>query len=168
MKINQQGQALLELTIATGLALMVVTALTITTIIGLRNSQFAQNQLQATKLAQEGLEIVRTIRDRDYTVCLEIDNVYKWSDLRNKNFSTPRSLVIEKNVSSCPLGAGINTSPLWLKSTPTPEIIGNFKREIFIQGNSSLNKNIQITSRVSWTDFSGTHKSELVTKLSTI
>jgi DNA-binding NarL/FixJ family response regulator len=45
-----------------GVAIIVVGALTFATIASLRNAQFSQNQAQATKLAQEGLEKVKSLK----------------------------------------------------------------------------------------------------------
>jgi hypothetical protein len=64
----QQGQTLLEVAMALGIALIIISALTIVTLEGLKNSQFSQNQTQATQLAQEGLEKVKSMRDRDYSI----------------------------------------------------------------------------------------------------
>ena len=59
---SHKGQSLLELVVSVGLLVVVVTALAVTMINGLRNSQFSQNQSQATKLAQEGLDGVKNVK----------------------------------------------------------------------------------------------------------
>lgn len=66
--INENGQSLLELVIVIAVMVVVIGALTFATIASLRNAQFSKNQAQATKLAQEGLEWVRTGRDRNKSI----------------------------------------------------------------------------------------------------
>ena len=62
---SEAGQSLIELIVVTAVAVIVVGALTFATIASLRNAAFAKNQSQATKLAQDGLERMRSLRDRD-------------------------------------------------------------------------------------------------------
>lgn len=64
---SEKGQTLIELIVVIAVIIVVVAALTFATIASLRNANFSQNQAQATKLAQEGLEKVRILRDRDTT-----------------------------------------------------------------------------------------------------
>ena len=49
-------------------SVIVVGALVFAIIASLRNAQFSKNQSQATKLAQEGIEKVRSARDRGETI----------------------------------------------------------------------------------------------------
>src|SRR5689334_4691422 len=65
---NQKGQTLLELVVLVAIVVVVVSSLVFANILTSRNSQFSKNQSQATKLAQEALEKVRTLRDRDGTI----------------------------------------------------------------------------------------------------
>lgn len=62
---DSKGQSLMELVVVIAVMVVVVGALTFATIASLRNAQFSKNQAQATKLAQEALEWVRTGRDRN-------------------------------------------------------------------------------------------------------
>lgn len=159
---NQKGQSLLEIVIALGLALIISTGLIITTVNGLKNSQFSKNQAQATKYAQEAIDQVRTIRDRDYTVCGP-SNIDRFSDLWPVGVcSVACSYNLKKSSTDgyCP---GDKSSPIWLKDSSSPETIGNFKRQILID-TFALNQK-RVTVNVSWTDISGFHQSQLVTIL---
>ena len=79
---RQAGQSLLEVVIALAVIVIIVGALTFATISSIRNSQVAKNHAQATKLAQEGIEWVRTGRDRNQCIT-GMENtspaVYSWS-----------------------------------------------------------------------------------------
>lgn len=65
---SEKGQSLIEVIIAATVGIMVVSALTFATIFSLRNANFAKTSSQATKLAQEGIERVRTGRDRNMSI----------------------------------------------------------------------------------------------------
>src|SRR3989344_823335 len=76
--LNANGQSLLEVTVAVAIGTLVVAALTFATIFSLRNANFAKNSAQATKLAHEGIERVRSSRDRNQ--CIEgLTNVNSWN-----------------------------------------------------------------------------------------
>lgn len=159
MRINEHGETLLELTMAAGLAVLVIAALTITTIIGLRNSQLSQNQTQATKLAQEGLEKVRSLRSRNQTVCLVSNSPQNWDDLYASDFVKTE---FKFGGSGCPEPAtslAVSSAP---DLSPTNDL--PFTRRIYLEKSSS--NQITVTSLVSWTDYSGPHQTQLITILS--
>lgn len=167
MKVNNsKGQSLLELVIGLGLLTVVITVLTITTIGGLRNSQFSKNQTQATKLAQEGLEKVRAIRDRNYAVCGP-NNITNWSSIYTLNCSQTCPYILKTGAPSC----GSVSADFWLSYSAVPEAIMadgvNFNRLVSVKdfGNPSDITQKEITVTVSWTDLSGTHSSKLTTIL---
>ena len=62
---QSKGQTLLELIVVVTVGIVIVAALTFIIIFSLRNADLAKNQTQATKLAQEAVEKVRSIRDTD-------------------------------------------------------------------------------------------------------
>ncbi len=156
LKNNEYGQSLLEITISLGLAMIIVTALTLTTINGLKNSQLSQNQLQATKLAQEGLEKVREARDKncEFTISTKKYNWYGPDDVE-KIWSITTSAVKLK----------INTSACTLTESSTDITDGKFTRVITMSNDA---KNATFTSIVTWNDFSGPHNSTVTTVLSNI
>lgn len=61
------GQTLLEVLAALGAAVLVVGAITASVIAALSNTQFSKSQNIATQYAQQGMELVRQIRDNDWT-----------------------------------------------------------------------------------------------------
>lgn len=178
--VTERGQTLLEITISLGVAVVVVTALTIVTISGLRNSQFAQNQATATKLAQDWLEQVRSMRDQNATVCDPIRGVYNWNDLvtglyssspwNNNCGSSACYYVVRTNPpTGCTGNPNTTTATLLIPVTQnTPDTQGSFTRIVSIQnyGIPPDPRQKKVTSTVSWNDFSGPHSSILETILS--
>jgi len=163
---RQRGQALLEVTIAAGLAVIIITAIAITSIIGLRNSQFAQNQIQATKYAQEGLELVRAIQSRNCQVIIA-DQQYYWYD-DPEIFSERMVWDYRTDVTAVAYyKPNLNSTTCNLTAVTVPEPVdARFRRSIKLGIMSSSDSKFIVTSTVSWTDFSGDHQSQLVTILS--
>lgn len=63
MSNSHAGQTLLEVVVAVGIALVVVGALTVAATNAVRNASLSRNQTQATRLAQDGIETARALRD---------------------------------------------------------------------------------------------------------
>lgn len=166
--LNQTGQALIEVTIASGLAVVIISAIAITTIIGLRNSQFAQNQIQATKFAQEGIEQVRNVQNRN---CPLIDSTtyYYWYD--DQTISPPPANFVWLNLASLAslnFQVQVDATHCQLNSNPLPEKLLNsrFIRTISLDAVTGVSNKAKATVTVVWTDYSGSHQSQLVTILS--
>lgn len=165
-----KGESILELTIILGLIVIVISAVAFATVNGLRNSQFSKNQLQATKLAQELIEGVRTIRDRDYTVCGP-STIKLWSDLwTNPSCSGvgPCKYIL-KSSGICP--ATGTSDPFWLEPTAAAveTTVGGaaFKKIILISDFGGARQK-QVSAQVFWSDASGEHKSEIVTVIADV
>ena len=62
---NQKGQTLVEVLAGLGLILIVVTALIGMGVVALKASTSARNRTVAAKLANEGMEIARSVRDQN-------------------------------------------------------------------------------------------------------
>ena len=177
----QKGQTLLELIISVTLILIVITGVTILTVKGMQNSQFSRNQVQATKLAQEGIDKVRTIRDSNYTICgwTSSANTIASNGLWTVNCPSPNGCryTIQQTTGTC--ATTNDTSNLWLKYTSSTTAsedlqIGTsgviFHRAVTVTNGNDLGgaasaniKNINVT--VTWTDSSGTHSSSVSTIL---
>lgn len=158
--LSEKGQSLMELVVVVAVAVIVVGALTFATIASLRNAQFAKNQIQVTKLAQEGLEKVRSLRDRDGPVdYIRADSTrtQKFSDLWGITFACPANCYFFFN-SQGTLTGGTQTN--------FEKIEPNFKRQFQIEeeGSDPVAQK-KITTKVLWTDFSGDHESKLTTIL---
>lgn len=61
-----KGQTLIEVLVALAIAALVVSAITVISISSLSNAQYVKNQDTASKYAQEGMEIMRRIRNSNY------------------------------------------------------------------------------------------------------
>ncbi len=166
---TEKGQTLIELIIVITVGIIIVSALTFATISTLRNANFAKNQAQATKLAQEALERVRTGRDRDVSpiggsFTITGNAVTSWSDP-----DMWRSIA-----GTCSLNAYFTVDPTGLLSyvacsTPIPSTIitaNGFTTAIMLSDSAATSGSEKTaTAIVSWSDFSGTHNSRLTTVL---
>ncbi|MDO8576947.1 MAG: prepilin-type N-terminal cleavage/methylation domain-containing protein [Candidatus Daviesbacteria bacterium] len=156
---NEAGQSLIEVIVAVTVGILVVSALTFATIFSLRNASFAKNSAQATKLAQEGIEKVRTIRDRDGSVIFTAGNTTtsKFSDLWGVQMST--------SCTPCyfSLSNGLNPSV----AANFDDLGNGLQRQIQISEEANVDWRSQkkITVVVKWSDFAGSHESKLVTIL---
>lgn len=170
---KNSGQSLLEVTIVIGLVVIVLMALSSVVIHGLETSQVAQNQAQATKLASQGLDIVRNIRDTGGTVCIS-SSVYRWKN----NFwsssgctgSAGSSCYFKIDTSGVCSDDPSPTNPLLNQvSASTFETISSqFTRQIKTDPVGSDPNQIRVTSTVYWTDYSGPHSTSQVTILANI
>lgn len=184
---HQQGQSLMELVVVVAVIVIVVGALVFATIASLRNAQFAKNQAQATKLAQEGLEKVRTGRDRNdsisgFTIGTTPINSWQnpdmWSNQINGNCGdTTLPTYCYFKFTSTSGGAiqyiGVGSSiPSLAETIPNTQ----FKRVIILSDSSAdcdlttavvscYTVEKTVTVLVVWTDFSGEHESRLTTIL---
>lgn len=69
-----KGQTLIEILVALGIIAVIVTALTAVVITSLGNTRYGKDQNLALQYAQEGLEVVRSIRDENYNVFASLSN----------------------------------------------------------------------------------------------
>jgi len=67
VKKNDSGQTLIEIILALSVVVMVITGITFAITSSLKNATFSKNQNLATAYARQGMEILRTIRDRSWT-----------------------------------------------------------------------------------------------------
>ncbi len=175
---HEKGQSLIEVIVAATVGILVVTALTFATIFSLRNASFAKTEAQATKLAQEGIERVRTGRDRNGCIQNLSAAVQSWND-GNITCSGSGSIWGYQINSSCvtvpapncyftvtnagvliSLGSG-SIIPTLAESVPP-----NFQRVVILSDNSSsYTAQKTVTVIVRWTDFAGSHESRLSTIL---
>ncbi len=160
-KLTHLGQSLLEVIVLIGLALVIVTGLTVVTVNGLKNSQFSQNKAQATRLAQEGIDCVRTVRDKNWTVTIS-GTAYYWYNttpfIWTFPISTPRTFSI--------LPGCIGLTESATDTSLSTAYSSTFTRVITIQDFNGNTNQKRITVVVRWNDISGQHQSQLVTVLS--
>lgn len=67
MKRCERGQSLIEILLAFAIAAIVITGITFAVTSSVKNATFSKNQNLASSYAQEGMEIVRAIRDRSWS-----------------------------------------------------------------------------------------------------
>ncbi len=180
---SEKGQSLVEVTIAATVGIMVVSALTFATIFSLRNANFAKTSSQATKLAQEGIERVRTGRDRNQAINNNgaLGNVTSWNG-DSRGTGAVWDYQINGNCTTyCYFNVDTAGSLQFLNAAASipsaAETIGQFRRVVILSDNSSSvtlpdgtsvpSYQIQktVTALVTWTDFAGSHESRLVTIL---
>ncbi len=172
-----RGQTLIELVIVSAVAIIIIGALTFATIASLRNATFAKNQTQATKLAQDGIEQVRGLRDRNLEIngSLIDETVTKFNDLwgfRLYNYCSTTAGTCyfmfdgSKKFSYVTLGSGEQIDDV--------EGDTKFKRYFKltdkadcpdVSSTNCFEFQKDITAVVEWTDFAGLHQSELTTTL---
>lgn len=171
---DNSGQTLIEVVVVMAVSVIVIGALVFATISSLRNSQFSKNQAQATKLAQEGIERVRTARDRGEAIGggLTINSltINSWQDpnLWSQQISpncTPNCYFKFNSTGFQHLTAASDI-PL---GSEDPLGDGKFKRVVILSDDSATyQKQKIVTVIVRWVDFSGNHDSKLTTILRNI
>ena len=168
---SDKGQSLMELVVVIAVIIIVVVALTFATIASLRNAQFSQNQVQATKLAQEGIEKIRTLRDRDTADAINYlkgdgGRATKFSDLWAVNLSCPANCYFYFNYASPPVLVGATVANL--ENIPPPPAKLQFSRQVMIEDVGNGQNQKKVTVITNWTDVSGPHESKLTTILGKI
>lgn len=71
-----KGQGLIEVLVALGIISIVVTALATVVITSMDNAQLSKNQNHALQYSQEGIEVVRQLRDQDYITFRNYNSTY--------------------------------------------------------------------------------------------
>lgn len=166
--MGNKGQSLIEVIVTAAVGILVVTALTFTTLYSLRNSNFAKTSAQATKLSQEGIERVRTGRDRIGAISgdfrLSGQPVTSWDD--------PDLWFYPINTNCIPnCYFNVNASGLLqyltaASSIPSSaETTGQFQRIIILSDDAEYANQKIVTVIVTWTDTTGPHESKLTTIL---
>lgn len=184
---SEKGQTLMELVVVISVMVIVVGALTFATIASIRNAAFAQNQIQATKLAQEGIERVRGARDRNSLISIiGVTIVDSWSGTGpiwdyHISGNCDRSDLALAGVCYFNVDSSGQLNNIGFASTSFPSLSEGipsdnplFRRVILLSDDLNHDKNFtnddytnqkEVTALVRWTDFSGSHESRLTTIL---
>ena len=76
-KINvQKGQLLIEAILALAIVVIIVTGIVIALVYSINNSTLSKDQNIATGYAQEGLDIIRNMKDSDYNTFSGLNGTY--------------------------------------------------------------------------------------------
>ncbi len=132
---SNSGQTLLELVVVVGVSVLIIGALVFATISSLRNAQFSKYQTQATKLAQERLERVRTARDRNKPISGLGDSVTSW-DGSSVTKCQGNPLINEDSIWCYRISGNcdspdINNTCYYFKLDPSTGLLNNISNSIF-------------------------------------
>ncbi len=136
------GQTLVEILIALGIAISIITSMTVVVTSAINNTTYGKNQNFATEYAQEGMEIVKQ---------MQINNYQTFSTLSGRYCLAQTCSTVSTSTGTCGLnsgGTGVNCSPNVNNNT--------FIRQIDILAPRSVQakcfNTIQATVSVLWTD----------------
>ncbi len=184
--MGSNGDSLIEVIIAATVGILVVTALTFATIFSLRNANFAKSSAQATKLAQDGIEIVRGGRDRNACIVNLNGSVNSWNDGNSAcsgsgSIWAYRITGTSENCENTTSGSkcyftvsptGVLTHIYSSTSFPTsfyegiPSSVNPlFKRVVLLSDDAHYASQKKVTVIVRWSDATGDHESKLTTIL---
>lgn len=170
--MSNRGQTLIEVVVASTVGILVVAALTFATIFSLRNANFAKNSALATKLAQEGIEKVRSIRDQG-----QVDSISNFSISSNVVNSWKNQYLWSNQITTvCPTNNCyfniVNSSLQFLNESDDipsnaedPLGDGKFQRVVILSDDDSFEVQKTATVIVRWKDAAGAHDSKLTTIL---
>lgn len=187
---TESGQSLIEVIVASTVAVLVVTALTFATLFSLRNANFAKTSAQATKLAQEGIEWVRSGRDRNQCVfsldssvkswngdslnvaCSGSGSIWSYQISKASGCDNPKPVgddgncyfTVDSNGILTNIGSDRTSFPSSL-AEPIPATNPNFRRAVLLSDNASFATQKTVTVVVQWNDSTGMHESRLTTIL---
>lgn len=131
-----KGWLLLEVVVALGFGVTVVVALTSVGVRSLHDSTLSQKRAQITRLSQQGIEAVRSIRDQNIrgayldSSCnlasppADIPTCNEWSDVWQQGYVTPKDLKL------APPNASTN---YWkLTDQGVPEVVRGISRQVTV------------------------------------
>lgn len=161
--LAQAGQTLLEILLAFGVSMLVLSAIIIGITTSLSNAQYAKNQNLATSYAQEGMAVIRQIRNSSWTEFSK--------DGENYCIGQDPTKLAERTSASCGQNVGIFSREVVLKHNSS-KCCSNADTSNCVGGL----KGSEATVKVSWSDSkcsAGTgspycHKVELISCFSTI
>lgn len=169
LALSSAGQSLIEVLVVLAVAIIVMVALVIVILTGLKNSEIAQNQIKATKYAQDALEQMTALRDRNSNIKINgISPDPQFSYLFGSSLSAPPCTTVNAKV-VCYFILDTSQDPS-LQQIADPfrfnQDLGDsgLSRQIFFEDGLDDNEK-KVTVRVMWTDSSGLHESNLQTYL---
>lgn len=133
-----RGQTFVEVVVVVSIVVIVVTALVSGSIASLRVIGYNSSKSQATKYAQEGLELARKERDSS------------WNVFYNKSVPSPQVWCIDK----------IGT---WTQQSVCPVNIDGIFTRVMRLSYDSANQRIDATATVSWNDGGNIRMSKIET-----
>lgn len=139
--LGEAGQTLLEILLAFSVSILVLSAVIMGIVTSLSNTQYTKNQGLANSYAQEGMAVIRKIRDSSWT---SLDSLSLNSFTNKTKYCIDKNLKLSDEVSEefdCNgeiYGVGVN---------------GFFSREVrFIHNDTECSDGSKATIKVSWGD----------------
>ncbi len=142
--MKMKGQTLVEIVVALGVVGVVMLAITVTVTTALSNVQYSKLQNQATQYAQQGMEIIRNMRDTN------------WANFNTFGTNSPGTNYCLADSCTTLGGAACSTASV-CDTTPNIAISGTnvFIRQVKItknSGNCTIGSATEINVTVKWTD----------------
>ncbi len=181
--LDTSGQSLVEVLVALTVAALVILALVVVSLMGLKNAQFAQNQAKVTKYAQEAIDQVRAIRDRNGNVTFQ-NNLSNpactpcsgntcafsglWSCQLTKSSGSPCTLSPGNGCYLVLSADGTSLSEPSSLNNANQNLGDGFSRQVILEDGApalDYSKEKRVRVVVTWTDSSGTHESNVQTIL---
>lgn len=112
---GRQGQSLVEAIVAIGITVLVITGLMVLAVGAVRSATLTKNRSLAVQYAQEGLEALRSVRDRDFAEVPVGGGTYPnrlvwtgsaWSTLPGKETITASNINYNRSFTSTLVSAG--------------------------------------------------------------
>lgn len=156
-KSSKAGFTILETMVAALLLSMVVAVMVVATSAGFSNINNLKNSLTATYLSQEGIELVRKVRD-DMVINYE-DSGTRWSQFLSyvDNCEAVSGCNIWYNPTTSSVQVNTYTASSYLKYDDLTGYYGyivgaptSFRRKVSVEILSGVSKEILITSTVTW------------------
>lgn len=120
------GQTLIEVVVALGIAIIIISAVVAVVLSALRGAEMSRAQNNAAHLAQQGIEVVRQLRNTDYAGFQTKEGVY----CLDKNSTTLRS--------DC--------------SLTTPNVDTYVRSVSILQTSTCASGTASVSATVAWTD----------------
>ena len=150
MHTKEKGQSLIEVLVGMAAVVLIAAAITVATISSLNNSVYSKNQNLATGYAQQGIEIVRNLRDRKSSSFTQLNGTY----------------CLAKTCDSIdPTANGGTSDPCGPKTTLCDQNVGGENADIFVrqvvvnplssycqENSQNATQGTQVTVNVSWFD----------------
>ena len=113
--MNRKGQSLIELLVALSISVIIITVVSKAVISSLNNVQYSKETDQATQYASEGMEIVRMIRNNNYTGFKNYTGVYCLAKIQNSqpptDLGSPEGSCLTQNVDNFIRSVKIEQNP---------------------------------------------------------
>ncbi len=147
-----KGQTLIEILVALSVTLILLTITTVTIITALNNAQGTKNRNEASRAGEQGIELVRQMRDSDWPALYALSGTHCMANTCTRLVGTVGAV--------CGLRTGAGCGKNY----------GEFSRQVLLERNASACNqgggapqvnNVRATVTVSWSDGSCSSSNDL-------